>query len=138
GERGHGLAAAGFADDRQRLAARHIERDAAHGIEPSGLEVEGDPQILDVEQSLARHQFRPSGAVTSRRPSPSRLIDSTRRKSATPGIVISQALKNMNSRPSEIISPQDGIGGWTPSPRNESAASRMMACAISSVATTIR
>src|SRR3546814_18714367 len=41
------------------------------------------------------------------------------------------------SRPSAIIKPQDGRGGWTPSPRNDREASRRIACAISRVVTTI-
>src|SRR3546814_4308432 len=40
------------------------------------------------------------------------------------------------SRPSAIIKPQDGSGGWTPSPRNDREASRRIACAISRVVTT--
>ena len=32
-------------------------------------------------------------------------------------------LKNIMLRPSEIMRPQDGVGGGTPSPRNDSAAS---------------
>ena len=55
-----------------------------------------------------------------------------------PGMEISHGSKNIRPLASEIIRPQDGVGGCTPSPRNDSAASSRMACAISSVATTIR
>ena len=65
-------------------------------------------------------------------------MESTRAKSAVPGIAMSHPSKNMRPFASEIMSPQLGSGGCTPSPRKESAASRRMACAISTVATTIR
>ena len=39
----------------------------------------------------------------------------------------------MRSTPSSIIVPQDGFGGCTPAPRNDSAASSRIAFAISSV-----
>ena len=42
----------------------------------------------------------------------------------------------MRSTPSSIIVPQDGFGGRTPAPRNDSAASSSMALAISSVKNT--
>ena len=51
---------------------------------------------------------------------------------------MSHPSKNISPFASEIIRPQLGSGGWTPSPRKESAASSRMACAISTVATTIR
>lgn len=44
----------------------------------------------------------------------------------------------MNSRASESIKPHDGNGAWTPKPKNDSEASRMIALAISTVATTKR
>ena len=44
----------------------------------------------------------------------------------------------MNSRPSAIISPQEGMGGCTPMPKNEKAAYSRMARPISRVATTTR
>ena len=65
------------------------------------------------------------------------LMAMTSRKIAAPGISIRYGLKNMKLRPSETISPQDGVGGWVPRPRNDSAASTRIAIAISSVATTI-
>src|SRR3546814_5703830 len=79
-----------------------------------------DRQFLDFEDPA---QFRFSGAVTSRMPSPSRLIDSTRANRAVPGMPITQGSKNMKPFPSEIIRPQDGSGGCTPRPRKDSAAS---------------
>src|SRR3546814_15787668 len=62
-----------------------------------------DRQFLDFEDPA---QFRFSGAVTSRMPSPSRLIDSTRANRAVPGMPITQGSTNMKPFPSEIIRPQ--------------------------------
>ena len=45
-----------------------------------------------------------------------RLMASTSRKRAMPGIEISQASKNIRPLASEIIRPHDGVGGCTPSP----------------------
>ncbi len=64
-------------------------------------------------------------------------MPSTRTRSATPGMVMTQGWKNMYGLPSAIIRPQDGSGGCTPSPRKDKAASSRIACAISRVATTI-
>src|SRR6185503_5322179 len=76
------------------------------------------------------------GSSASRSPSPSRLNDSTVRKMARPGhTAIHGAV--VRKRCAELsIEPQDGAGGCCPSPRNESAASAMMAAAIESVACT--
>ena len=43
----------------------------------------------------------------------------------------------IRSTPSSIIVPHDGFGGWTPAPRNDSAASSRIALAIRSVKKTI-
>ena len=93
GERGHGLAAAGFADDAQRLAAVDMKIDIADGVQNPGRHVDLDGQALDLEHRSAslraRHagQLRPSGAVMSRMPSPSMLMAITRTRMATPGMV---------------------------------------------------
>src|SRR6185437_12340384 len=134
GERGQRLAAAGFADDAEGLAARHREADLADGVEDAVGERDFDVERLDLEDGA---QLRFSGAVRSRTPSPSRLMARTRVKRATPGMVITHGLKNMYSLPSATISPQEGSGGCTPRPRKESAASSRIACAISRVTTTI-
>ena len=42
----------------------------------------------------------------------------------------------MRSTPSSIIVPHDGLGGWTPAPRNDSADSSSTALAISRVKNT--
>ena len=70
------------------------------------------------------------GSSASRRPSPTRLNDSTVRKIASPGqIAIQGAL--VRKRCAELsIEPHEGAGGCWPRPRNESAASAMIAAAI--------
>src|SRR5687767_14124952 len=63
------------------------------------------------------------GSRASRRPSPSRLNETTVRTMASPGKVEIHQAVIMASRPSLTIEPHDGVGGWTPNPRNDSAAS---------------
>ena len=54
GERGHALAAAGFADDAEGAPARDGEADAVDGVRaPSVLAREGDLEIADIEQRFA-------------------------------------------------------------------------------------
>ena len=77
--RGDRLAAAGFADDGQRLAGVDVEGDAVDradrrrpGVREMGLEV------LDFEQRhRAQSRFGQRGSSASRRPSPSRFTAST-------------------------------------------------------------
>ena len=88
-ERGHRLAAAGFADQAMRLAFLDPERGAAHRGDAAA---EGHLQVLDLEQRAHRSRSVPSRL---RRPSPTRLMPSTRMNSATPGIMITQGEKNM-------------------------------------------
>src|SRR6185437_11893102 len=138
GERGQRLPAARFADDAEGLAALHREGEVAHRMQQPGGERDLDVEPLDLQQrALSAAQLRFSGAAMSRMPSPKRLIARTRVKSATPGMVMTQGLKNMYSLPSATISPQSGRGGWTPRPRKESAASSRIAFAISIVAMTM-
>src|SRR5690606_21384495 len=139
GERGQRLAAAALADDAQGLAALQLEVDAAHGMQGALGHRDVDGEVVYPEDGFA-HGSQPlfSAAVTSRRPSPRRWMAGTRTNSATPGMAISQGSNSIICLPSEIIRPQDGVGGCTPRPRNDSAASSRIAWAISSVATTIR
>src|SRR5690606_20196790 len=97
-------------------------------------------QSLHVEDDvLLIHDHALSSGVSSWcRPSPARLMAKISSASAVPGIAISQKEKNMYALASEIIRPQEGSGGCTPSPRKDSAASSRMALAASSVAITIR
>src|SRR5205807_2520858 len=56
--------------------------------------------------------------------------------STSPGKVEIHHALSRYSRPSWIIPPHDGVGGWMPRPRKESVASSTIARASSSVATT--
>src|SRR5439155_24898052 len=84
-----------------------------------------------------RHRVVP-GSRQSRRPSPSRLNDNEHRKMAMPGKIASRGACETYDCASESITPQDGVGGCTPRPRNESTASPMIAAGIVTVACTIR
>src|SRR5438034_1590230 len=55
---------------------------------------------------------------------------------ASPGKVASHHAVDRYTRPSASIPPHVGVGGCTPSPRNDSADSMTMTRAMSSVATT--
>ena len=88
-ERGHRLAAAGFADQAMGLALLDPERGAAHR---RGAAAERHLQVLDLQQRAHRSRSAPSRL---RNPSPTRLMPSTRTSSATPGIMITQGEKNM-------------------------------------------
>src|SRR5262245_60985772 len=66
------------------------------------------------------------GSSASRRPSPKRLKPSTVKKMASPGKSESHGLAWMNAMLALRSHPQLGVGGWVPSPRNESVASTMM------------
>ena len=92
-ERCHRFAAAGLADEAQRLAAAHVEGHAADRVQRAAAGRDVDRQALDLEQDLV-HPL-PSGAIASRRPSPARLMAKTRSASAVPGMAISQNEKNM-------------------------------------------
>ncbi len=81
----HGFAAAGFAHQAQGLALIHTEADVAHGVQHPRRQPQIGMQSLDFQQ-LAHD--RPSGAVTSRSPSPRRFMPSTKINRARPGMVI--------------------------------------------------
>ncbi len=88
-KRGQRLPAPRFPDQAMGLPARKRERDAAHRL---GRRAEADAERLDLED-----RAHPARATASRSlsPSPSRLMPSTSTKSARPGIMITQGLKNM-------------------------------------------
>jgi hypothetical protein len=56
---------------------------------------------------------------------------------AAPGKIAVQGASSMYLRPVPSIVPQDGSGGWTPRPRNDSVASARMAVDNASVVWTI-
>src|SRR5262249_1969896 len=135
GERGDALAAAGFADDAQRLAGKHVERDAVDRI---GHALDGEEmgaQVADAEQRIGHgsnpHMRRARrGSRRSRKPSPNRLTESTTRASATPGAKIVHGARPRKSRLWAIMLPQVGMSGGVPAPRNDSAASIKIADAM--------
>src|SRR5229473_2724113 len=73
----------------------------------------GRHRFMVASQSPARRR----GSSASRRPSPNRLNPNTVTKIATPGKVATHHAEARNCRPSTIILPQLGSGGWAPSPR---------------------
>src|SRR5205807_10362698 len=88
GERGDGLAAAGFADDAERLAAIEGQVDAIDRMHHAVIGGEMRLQSADLEQMPAEavfhHHITLRGSSASRSPSPMKLIDSTVRKIAAP------------------------------------------------------
>ena len=62
-QRGHALAAAGLADDRQRLAAADAERDVVDRLEQPRIGEEHRLQVLHVENRLVRLALRSSAAL---------------------------------------------------------------------------
>src|SRR5436305_7183236 len=82
-------------------------------------------------EALRPHLSR--GSRASRRPSPRRLNDSTVRKIARPGHTAIQGALTRKRCAELSMLPHDGAGGCWPRPRNESAASGMIAAAIESV-----
>ncbi len=83
GERRHALAAAGFADDGERLAAAQRERHVVHRLDDALAGEEEGPQPLDREDDVGvcrrGHPSRCRGSRMSRTASPSRLVPNTTR-----------------------------------------------------------
>ena len=60
-ERGRRLAAAGLADEPERLAARELERRVVDDVVPAVVRPEVDRQALDLDERLLRRTRLPSG-----------------------------------------------------------------------------
>src|SRR6185312_5801284 len=139
-QRADALAAAGFADDRQCLAALDVEGDVVDGTEQAGTGEEHRLQALYLEHvgvgRCSAHQLRCLGSRTSRSASPNRLVPNTARLIAIPGKITSHgAVRTYSAADSDSIRPQDGYGSGMPRPRNDSAASVRMvepSCAVMS------
>ncbi len=56
-ERGHRLARAALADERQGLAGKELEADAAHRLGALAALDEGDAEVADVEQRLGEREL---------------------------------------------------------------------------------
>src|SRR6266542_3696067 len=128
------LAAAGFADNRQRLVRPQPERHVVDGIEGALARGEHRGKPLDFEhiggpgrprsRRLGLHQWRSLGSSRSRSASPSKLVPNTTRLMAMPGKITSQgAVRTYSAADSDSILPHDGYGSGMPRPRNDSEAS---------------
>src|SRR5438105_12539806 len=95
--------------------------------------------MTDKLKDQLSHRLRCLGSRYSRNPSPIKLKAKTVRAIARPGKInaCGAACRVERSRASSIITPQDGAGGGTPRPRNESDASDNTAPAIPRLACTI-
>src|SRR5262249_54498161 len=80
-------------------------------------------QVADLQQGAHLASAFPRGSSHACSPSPIRLNVSTSTAIATPGTATIQVELDMKSRPSESITPSDGVGGLTPMPMKLSAAS---------------
>src|SRR5205809_79787 len=69
--------------------------------------------------------------------SPSRVQATTTSTRAMPGAAATHGAFTSVSLPDAIMLPQDGVGGWTPRPRNDRPASSMIALPIPSAAATM-
>src|SRR5215475_748671 len=131
-ERTDALAAAGLADDRQRLAALDVEGYVVDGAKQAGIGEEDRLQALHVKDvavgGCCAHQLRCLGSRMSRRASPNRLVPNTARLMAMPGKITSHgAVRTYSAADSDSMRPQDGCGSGTPSPRKARADSTRIA-----------
>src|SRR6266705_2210476 len=106
-EAGERLARARLADHAEHFAARHGKRHVIDRHQRAAPRAELDSQVLRLKDHLS------FGFRASRSQSPSRLTDSTRVTSATPGnTVIHHSPENRKSLPTRIKVPSEGrVGG---------------------------
>src|SRR5690606_13296713 len=114
--------------------ALHRERYTVYGACGAGVSIEPGARVLYLEE---RHQRPARGSRASRSPSPTRLKASTVITIARPGKVATLQAPIRLARPTETMYPQEGEGGWTPSPRKERPASSTIVLPIPRVAATI-
>src|SRR4029453_16180444 len=105
---------------RDDAALLHHHRAAANGLGAGTVD-----QARADEDGRALHTLS-RGSSVSRSPSPSRLMPSTVTRMARPGKVASHHAVDRYTRPSASMPPHVGVGGWTPSPRKDSADWRMV------------
>src|SRR6202008_406485 len=94
------------------------------------LERDGVVALMDADDvARSEHQaVRRRGSSASRSESPNRLKPNTAMLMARPGAIASHGARSRNCIPApRSMSPHDGVGSKTPSPRNESDASRRIA-----------
>src|SRR5471032_7170 len=123
-ERGSGLAATRFTDEREHLVLMHGETQVVHCM--LGAEAHGEP--IDFQYWFHHERSERRGLRASLRPSPSRFSASTVSTSAPPGKAVRYHAVRSISRPSPIMLPQLTTFG-SPMPRNDSADSMRMAVA---------
>src|SRR5215831_7905834 len=141
GERRHTLAAAGFTDDRHRLAPTQSKREVVDRFDDPepGKEVRPQPGYIEngpsrsflvparplfCRRSTGSFQLRCLGSRMSRSASPRRLVPNTARLMAMPGKMTSHgAVRTYSAADCDNMRPQEGYGSGTPRPRNDSAAS---------------
>src|SRR5262249_51879726 len=112
-ERADALAAAGFADDRQRLAAADLEREIVDRLEQAGIGEKHRLQVLDVENDVVTlrhaHQRRSLGWGMSAKASPNRLGQNTASLIEIPGKMTSPgAVRTYSAADSESMRPKEG------------------------------
>src|SRR3989442_4650462 len=129
-----------LAHDPERLAGVEPERDVVHGGDDPraarGDVVRGE--VPELEQRGVAHSWRSCGSSFTRSQSPRRLAARTMSMMQTPGSTVShQYPAIMPFLPSASMRPQAGLGGGTPTPRNDSAASVTMTTPSISVPSTM-
>src|SRR5262249_29632272 len=133
-EHGDALARAGLADEPHHLAAADAEVDTVDGLHDAVGSEEPRPQPGDLEQRLAHLLSR--GSRASRSPSPRRVKASTLMAIMMPGNSTRKKGVNTLFRSAASIDPHSAVGGCTPKPRKDSAATSSTAVAMPSVACT--
>src|SRR5690606_6521988 len=122
---GHRLAGARLADNAQDFARHDVEGHVIDGHERAAPGRKLDRKIAHAEDWLDHRSF---GFSASRSQSPSRFTESTSAASAMPGkIAIHHSPENRKLLPMRMSVPSEGWEGGSPTPRNESVASVMIA-----------
>jgi hypothetical protein len=137
GRAGERLAGARFADHAQDLARRDVERDVVQRQQRAAPRGELDAQVAHFSRGAVGGMV--SAASGSARRAASRPAGSRSAIiiSITPGkMVIHHSPENRKSLPMRISVPSEGEVGGTPTPRNDSVASVMIAAATWIVAST--
>src|SRR5215831_10856728 len=117
--------------------APFVRRGTTRHLTPTRLLAPWDHRpAAGVRPCPADYSPRSVGSRRSRSQSPVRLTTIDVSMSTMPGAVEIHQAESRYSRPSCTMPPHDGVGGWTPRPRNDSVASSTMARASSSVAMT--
>ncbi len=121
-QRDRALARARLADQPERAAHRHRERDVVERVHGAVRRRVLDAQSLDLEQrGHESSRCGSRGSRTWRSPSPNRLTPMSSTHSAMPGPSAIQGAVSRNGRASAIIRPQSLPGGCEPRPKKLSA-----------------